>query len=71
MISIMKGEAGISSKLSMQKDKSAKELKKFVDLRLNEVVKNSQEYIFALNLKESENQFAHVRLNDQALFLSF
>lgn len=58
MISIMKGEAGISSKLSTQKDKAAKELKKFVDLRLNEVVKNSQEYIFALNLKESENQFA-------------
>lgn len=58
IISVMNGEEGISNKLCMQKSKSAKLLKEFVDSKLKGVVRKNQEYVFSLNLKESENQFA-------------
>lgn len=58
IISVMNDEEGISNKLCMQKGKSAKLLKEFVDSKLKGVVRKKQEYVFSLNLKENENQFA-------------
>ena len=69
IISVMDGEEGISNKLCAQKEKSAKLLKEFVDSKLKGVIRQNQEYIFSLNLKESENLFAEeiIRIFDKNL----
>lgn len=58
IVSIMKGGDGISSRLKIQRNKSAEALKEFVDMKFGEVVKGNREYTFSLRMKESENQFA-------------